>query len=68
MRGALAQVKVNQTLVWNANLLRDTFEVANRILIQTNGDLLLQLGSIRILASLCEIVFFSHGAPFIGIG
>jgi hypothetical protein len=45
MSRAIAQVKDDQTLVLDANLLRYSFEEANSILIQTNGDLLGQFRS-----------------------
>jgi hypothetical protein len=67
MRRAISQVKVDEALVWDANLLGNAFEVANRVFIQPNGDLLFQLGCVRVFARFGEIVFFSHCASLTGV-
>ena len=35
----ITQIKIDQTLIRNSNLLRNAFEVADRVFIQSNGDL-----------------------------
>ena len=57
---AIAKVQVDQALIRNSYLFGNTFEVANRILIQPYGYLLLQLRGVRIFARFCKVIFFSH--------
>ena len=60
VRSTVTQIKIDQSLVWNSDLFRNTFEVTDGVLVQPNGDLLFQLRRIGIFARLREIVFFSH--------
>lgn len=64
-RRAVAQVQVDEALVRNADLLGNRLEVVDRFLVQANGHLLLQSGSVGVLSGGGEVVFFSHGAPSI---
>jgi hypothetical protein len=60
---AVVQIKINQTMVGNSNLLVNAFELADKVFIQSNGDFIFQLSCIKILASLDEIESFSHFLP-----
>ena len=57
---AVSQVEIDQILVRNTRLLRKALEIGNAILIQPNGDLLLQSLGVRILRGFGEIVFLPH--------
>lgn len=62
-RRTVAQVQVDEALVRNTNLLGERLEVVDRFLIQADGDLLLQLGSIGILPGGGEVIFLAHETP-----
>ena len=40
VRRAIPEIQVNETLVWNSDLLGYAFEIANGVFIQTDRDLL----------------------------
>jgi len=58
---AISEIQIDETLVRNADIGRDGLEVAQALFIQTNGDLLFELGSVRVLHCLGKIVFGTHG-------
>ena len=62
-RCAVTQIEIDETLVWNANLLGNGLEVINGVPIETDRDLLLQLRGIWVLSGAGEIVFFAHRTP-----
>jgi hypothetical protein len=64
MRGyAVFQVKVDQILIGNPGLLREPLEIGDAILVQPDGDLLLQFLGIRILDGFGKIVLLPHIHP-----
>src|SRR5262249_31911565 len=63
---AVAQVEIDEALVGDAHLLGDAFEVRDSVLVQPNGDLLLQLRGVGVLSGLGEVVFLAHAAPTTG--
>ena len=61
---AIPQIQIDQALVSDAYFFRDRLEVSDGVLVQANGDLLLQLRSVGILAGLGEvIVLCGWGSP-----
>lgn len=58
---AIPEIQIDEALVWNAYIGRDGLEVAEALFIQTNGDLLLELGSVWVLHCFGKIVFGAHG-------
>jgi len=60
MSRTVAKAQVDQALVGNAHLLRNSFEVNDRVLIQANGYLLVQLRGVGIFSGLRKVIFFSH--------
>ncbi len=58
---AIPEIQIDETLVRNACIGRNGFEVAEALFIQTNGDLLLELGSVGGLYCFGKIVFGAHG-------
>lgn len=59
--GTFLEVQVDQALVWDAGLIRHRFEVGDRLLVESDGHRLLELGSVRILSGSAEIVLLAHG-------
>ena len=62
---AISEIQIYEALIGNTCVLRYRLEIAYRLLIKANGDLLLQLRSVRILSRISEVVFFAHMSPFI---
>lgn len=60
---AVSQVEVDEALVRNAYVFRDGLEVRDGLLVEPNGDLLLELCCVWVLPRSGEVVFFSHVAP-----
>ena len=58
---AVAQIQVDEALVRDADFLRDRLEVLDGFIIQPDGDLLLELRRVRVLACFGEVVFLAHG-------
>ena len=56
----VAQIKVDQALVGDANILRDRLEVVDGIAIEPDSDLLLELRSVGILLCLGEIILLAR--------
>ena len=61
----VAQVQVNETLIWNAGFVGHSLEIIHNILLKAHRHRLLQLGGVRILAGLQfgKVVFSSHVCP-----
>ena len=59
----VTQIKVDQALIGNANILRDRLEVVDGVTVEPDGDLLLEPRSVGVLLCLREIVLLAHGAP-----
>ena len=63
---AVPKIQVDETLIRDASILRNGLEIADRFLVKANRDLLFELGCIRILFGIGEVVFFAHVTPFRG--
>src|ERR1035437_9375382 len=59
--GAFHQVHVDQGLVRHADLLPEVLEVLDGFGVQSDGDGLADLGGVRILGRVREVVFRFHG-------
>src|SRR2546427_2182121 len=58
----VAQVKIDERLVWNARFCSQSVEVPDRFLVKPDRDLTLQLARIGIPPSFRKIVFLPHEA------
>ena len=63
---AIPQIQIDEALIRNSGVLRYRLEIVYGFLIQTNGDLLFELSSVRIFFRCGEVVFFAHVTPFTG--
>ena len=59
---AIPQIQVDEILIRNATLLRETLEILDRISVEPNRDLALRFAQIRIGYGLGKIVALSHGS------
>lgn len=65
MRGStVSQIQIDEALIGDADLFRERFEVVDGFLVQADRDLLLQLGSVRVLSGGGEVIFFAHDGTF----
>ena len=58
---AIPQIQVDEVLIRNAALLRETLEVLDRISVEPNRDLALGFAQIRVRYGFGKIVALSHG-------
>src|ERR1043166_3705319 len=59
-RRALTQVQVDQRLIGDGGALGQGFEVADRLLVEADRNLLLQALCVRVRSSFGEVVVLSH--------
>lgn len=59
----VTQIKIDQALVRDANILGDRLEVVDGVTVEPDGDLLLELRRAGVLLGPGEIVLLAHGAP-----
>ena len=60
---AVSKVQIDQALVRNAYVFGDCLEVRDGLLIEPNGNLLLELRRVRIFLRSGEVVFLAHVTP-----
>ncbi|SBT04012.1 hypothetical protein ACCAA_130007 [Candidatus Accumulibacter aalborgensis] len=60
---AVAQIQVDEALVGDTNVFRDSLEVRDGLFVEPNGDLLFELCCVWVFSGSGEVVFFAHVAP-----
>ena len=58
---AVFEIKIDQRLIRKFEFFRQIFEVADRVLVETNGELLLETLRVGIGAGIGKVVSLSHG-------
>lgn len=67
-RRTVPQVQVDEALVRDAHFLGDRLEIRDRLFVETDGDLLLQLRCVWVLPRSGEVVLFAHVVTPLRIG
>lgn len=60
LRCTVTQVEINQALIWDPTFFSQGAKILNRILVKSDGELLLRLLEVRVLNGFRKVVAFLH--------